>query len=239
MKYFEMHDEVYEKLSKEGKVSWDGMESPEDLFNHEINIALAKRVDHYFPEKKGKMAIDFGCGTGTAALYLASLGFDVKGFDVSPKAIEMANQNKVFLNLKGTFEARDLTTLSNMCSDFTVDSSLLHCLVDQNHRAKFFNLCSDLTFIHTMIESKDMSDMLDRDYLTLKDGILWSTGPKRWTMDWHEINGRQMFKHRRVCKEEEFLKEIEANGFDVLEYHLKPFARSTDTFVGWIRRKKE
>ncbi len=236
MKYFDMHDEVYKKLSEEGKVSWDGFQKPEELFEHEVNIALAEKIDKYFPEKKGINAVDFGCGTGTAALYLASLGFNVQGYDVSPIAIEMANKNKEYLGLKANFEAKDLTTLTNVEADLTVDSSLLHCLVDEEHRNKFFALSSNLTFIHTMIESDDMSYMLDRDYLTLKDGILWSTGPDRWDMDWHIINGRKMFKHRRICKEDEFLNEVKNNGFKMLEYYLKPQERSTYTLVGWMKR---
>lgn len=237
MKYFEMHDEVYEKLALDGKVSWDGLKSPEQLLGHEINLAISERIDHYLPQKNLKKAIDFGCGTGTAALYLATLGFDVLGYDVSPKAIEIANQNKTKLNLNATFAVADLTELERVNADFSVDSSLLHCLVDIQHRKKFFSLCADLTFIHTMIESEDMSDLLSGDYLTLKDGILWSTGPDRWQMDWHDIDGRQMFKHRRISTLEDFLKEVESNGFEVLEYCLKPNERSSDTFVGWIKRK--
>jgi predicted RNA methylase len=238
MKYFEMHDEVYEGLAKNGKVSWDGGDSPEKLFNHEINIALAERIDHYFPQKEGKKAIDFGCGTGTAALYLSSLGFSLRGFDVSPKAIDMANQNKEALNLKAEFKACDLTELSGLEADLTVDSSLLHCLVDSDHRKKFFELCSDLTFIHTMIEAEDMSEMTDQDYLTFKDGVLWSTGPDRWDMDWHDIDGQKMFKHRRISSEKEFLQEVKDNGFEILEYYLKSQEKSSSTLVGWIKRKK-
>lgn len=237
MKYFEMHDEVYESLAKNDKVSWDGIDSAEKLFGHEVNIALAERIDHYFPQKVGVKAIDFGCGTGTASLYLAKLGFDVKGFDVSPKAIEMANKNMKALNLKAQFKACDLTELTDLDADFTVDSSLLHCLVDWEHRKRFFELCADTTFIHTMIEANDMSEMTDRDYLTFQDEVLWSTGPDRWDMDWHDIDGRKMFKHRRIRSEKDFLQEVEDNGFVMLEYYLKPQEKSSYTLVGWIKRK--
>lgn len=238
MKYFDMHNEVYEKLSEDGKISWDGFEKPEELYNHEVNVALAERIDHYFPVKSGVRAIDLGCGTGTASLYLANLGFDVKGFDVSPKAVEIAIQNMNDLKLNVDFNACDLTELNNLEADFTVDSSLLHCLVDWEHRKRFFDLCADITFIHTMIEAQDMSEMTERDYLSFHDGILWSTGPDRWDMDWYEIDGRKMFKHRRICSEEIFLKEVEENGFEMMEYYLKTQERSSSTLVGWIRRKK-
>lgn len=233
-----MHDEVYENISRIGKVSWDGLDTAEELFNHEINLAIAKRVDHYFPKKENKKAIDFGCGTGTVTLYLANLGFEVKGFDISPKAIEMANENKTALKLNAEFKACDLTQLNNLEADLTVDSSLLHCLVESEHRRKFFDLCSDLTFIHTMIESEDMSEMTGREHLTFKDGILWSTGPDRWEMDWHNIDGRKMFKHRRISSEKGFLQEVEKNGFEVLEYDLKVNEKNPCTLIGWIKRKK-
>lgn len=128
--------------------------------------------------------------------------------------------------------------MGHLDADFTVHSSLLHCLVDWDHRKRFFELCADITFIHTMIEAEDMSEMTDRDCLTFQGGILWSTGPDRWDMDWHVIDGRKMFKHRRISSEVGFLKEVKENGFEILEYYLKPQKRSSYTMVGWIRRKK-
>ena len=35
-------------------------------------------------------AVDFGCGTGTTSVYLASLGWDVVGVDFAPNAITRA-----------------------------------------------------------------------------------------------------------------------------------------------------
>lgn len=161
----------------------------------------------------------------------------MQGFDVSPKAIQIANKNKAALNLNAHFEARDLNSLSNIHADLSVDSSLLHCLVDQDHRTHFYSLCSGLTFIHTMTESDDMSEVRDDAYFTLKDGVLWSTGPERWKMDWHEVDGRPMFKHRRILKERELIEEIKANGHQVLEYEVLPSEKSTNTFIGWIKKE--
>lgn len=41
--------------------------------------------------RKGKV-LDVGMGEGTNAVYLAQMGFNVKGFDISPKAIEHAKK---------------------------------------------------------------------------------------------------------------------------------------------------
>src|SRR5256885_1552252 len=40
----------------------------------------------------GRKAIVVGCGLGDDARYLAELGFDVTGFDISPTAIEWAKR---------------------------------------------------------------------------------------------------------------------------------------------------
>jgi hypothetical protein len=35
-----------------------------------------------------------------------------------------------------------------------------------------------------------------------------------------------------------FLKEVEENSFEMMEYYLKPQEKSSYTLVGWIKRKK-
>jgi 2-polyprenyl-3-methyl-5-hydroxy-6-metoxy-1,4-benzoquinol methylase len=42
---------------------------------------------------KSCKTIDLGCGTGNYSIYLASLGFEVTGIDISPTAIEIAQEN--------------------------------------------------------------------------------------------------------------------------------------------------
>ena len=44
-------------------------------------------------EVKPCKTIDFGCGAGNYAIYLAGKGFDATGVDFSPTAIQMANEN--------------------------------------------------------------------------------------------------------------------------------------------------
>lgn len=53
-------------------------------------------------------AIDLGCGTGTNALWLAQQGFDVTGVDLSPLAIQQAQERAQRLGLKVTLVAADL-----------------------------------------------------------------------------------------------------------------------------------
>jgi len=43
-------------------------------------------------DNDGSLILDLGCGTGRHVVYLTRRGFDVYGFDTSPKAISMAQE---------------------------------------------------------------------------------------------------------------------------------------------------
>jgi 2-polyprenyl-3-methyl-5-hydroxy-6-metoxy-1,4-benzoquinol methylase len=62
--------------------------------------------------------IEVGCGEGTPLLNLAQMGFDVTGFDISPKMVEMAKAN---------FVANNLDPEKIFCGDVEFPSSLAKC----------------------------------------------------------------------------------------------------------------
>ncbi|KQC05610.1 MAG: methyltransferase type 12 [Methanoculleus sp. SDB] len=74
-------------------------------------------------------AIDFGCGTGNYALYLASRGFDVTGIDKSAAAIRMAEEKARERGIACRFLVADilgdLQGLVGPC-DFAYDWEVLH-----------------------------------------------------------------------------------------------------------------
>lgn len=74
-------------------------------------------------------AIDFGCGTGNYATYLAGRGFDVTGVDISPTAIRFANENAKKAGVDCIFVAADvLGSLDEIGGHFgfAYDWELLH-----------------------------------------------------------------------------------------------------------------
>jgi len=73
--------------------------------------------------------IDFGCGTGNHAVYLAGKGFDVTGVDLSETAIRVAENSAARNNVRCTFVAADvLGSLDDVPEnfDFAYDWELLH-----------------------------------------------------------------------------------------------------------------
>jgi cyclopropane fatty-acyl-phospholipid synthase-like methyltransferase len=243
MKYYEMHEDVYQDLTSKGYVSWDRKKEVKELLEHETNIGISKNLSQFIKETEGKKALDLGTGTGTSALFLSTLGFDVTGYDISATAIDMAKENAKKLNLKINFEVKDLLNFSDKQSyNLIVDSCLLHCIVfDEERKRLFESVQSSLTqngyfFIHTMIESEDMSEMTDKDYLFLEEEILWSTGKATWEMDWHDLNGKKVFAHRRIRSLENLKNEFEKNGFKVVDFEINHMENNISTFLGWLQK---
>jgi SAM-dependent methyltransferase len=73
--------------------------------------------------------VDFGCGAGNYAVWLATRGFDVTGIDISPSAIELARKNAERQKVACTFLVADvLGDLREVAGpfDFAFDWELLH-----------------------------------------------------------------------------------------------------------------
>lgn len=243
MKYYDMHEDAYQQLKAKDKISWDGQTDAEELIDHEINQAIGEKLSDFIKDFENKKAIDLGTGTGTCALNLARLGFQVKGYDLSETAIGLAKENAEKLKVSAEFEVADITTIKTADKvDLVVDSSLLHCLVGKEDRANFFKLAHDLLnddgylFLHTMIEGDDMSTMTDRDYLFYEDHILYSTGPDRWDMDWQQIQGHRVFPHRWITTEAMLEEELKRTGFKLVHSEVEKQEKSSGTLKGWLQK---
>lgn len=101
--------------------------------------------------------IDLGCGSGSYAIYLASLGFDVTGIDISSSIIEIAKKNAKDRGMICNFIVGDvLHDLSNFKEnfDFAYDWELLHHIFPKERKkhvkgvwellnpgGKYFSVC--------------------------------------------------------------------------------------------------
>jgi len=81
--------------------------------------------------------IDLGCGTGNYSIYLASVGFDVTGIDISPTAIKIAQENAKKKGIKCNFLVADVLGNLNEVKgkfDFAYDWELLHHIFPEQRR---------------------------------------------------------------------------------------------------------
>jgi methyl halide transferase len=63
-------------------------------------------------------AIEFGCGTGSNAVWLALQGFDVTGIDISPLAIAAANDRAKHAGVSVRFLCADVTEMPDLGPPF-------------------------------------------------------------------------------------------------------------------------
>jgi SAM-dependent methyltransferase len=118
-------DEIYRTTPVE-RIPWHIETPPEAL----VKLIESGRV-------KPCKAIDLGCGTGNYAIYLAKIGFDVTGVDISPTAIKIATENAKKHGVKCKFIVADvLGDLSEITEtfDFAYDWELLHHIPPRKRR---------------------------------------------------------------------------------------------------------
>jgi SAM-dependent methyltransferase len=124
-------DEIYRNIPLE-EIPWN-IETPPDALVELVNNGKVK------PCK----TIDLGCGTGNYAIYLASVGFDVTGIDISSTAIKIAKENAKKKRAKGNFlVANVLSKLDEVKErfEFAYDWELLHHMFPEQRRTYVENV---------------------------------------------------------------------------------------------------
>jgi SAM-dependent methyltransferase len=109
--------EDWDKHYVDGQAPWDSGVPSKEL----IRILDEVKIK---PCRAGEL----GCGTGTNSIYLASRGFDVTGFDLSPTGLARARQKAVEANATVRFVEADLCkfTLDVPPFDFVFDRGCYH-----------------------------------------------------------------------------------------------------------------
>jgi 2-polyprenyl-3-methyl-5-hydroxy-6-metoxy-1,4-benzoquinol methylase len=77
--------------------------------------------------------LDVGCGTGENTLYLASLGFEVRGIDAAPSAIKKAKEKAKKRGIKVKFLVGNVLKLQLLQNKFDtiIDCGLFHVFPDE------------------------------------------------------------------------------------------------------------
>jgi len=110
-------DRIYRNMPLE-EIPWN-IETPPDTL---VELVESGKV-------KPCKAIDLGCGAGNYATYLANMGFDVTGVDISPSAIKTAKENAEKRGVKCKFLVADVLGVLDEVRetfDFAYDWQLLH-----------------------------------------------------------------------------------------------------------------
>lgn len=84
-------------------------------------------------------ALEIGCGTGTNALFLASLGYEVVGVDLAPRAVARARARAAEAGVAVVFQEADVLVdpLPGGPYDLVFDRGCLHVFDEAAERARF------------------------------------------------------------------------------------------------------
>jgi SAM-dependent methyltransferase len=96
--------------------------------------------------KQPGRALDLGCGTGTALIYLARHGWQVAGVDFSPQALELARAKAQHADVKVDLHLGDVSRLDFLRApfDLILDIGCLHGL-DRESRTRYAEQLRRLT----------------------------------------------------------------------------------------------
>lgn len=187
MKYYQSFEKVYSKGLSE-------LPSPNDSLLEFYNQEIKKRLKAH-----PLNILEVGCGTQSIFCH-ESGDFDVLGIDVSPSAIELANQNNTSKKIK--YECLDVTELDfNEQFDLVYDSHCFHCLTDSLDREKALkNIYKALKpggifALETMTSHKLMS--FDPPYL-FQDNILYRLFTNASFVDLKFFDGAPFLPVRRI-----------------------------------------
>ena len=138
-------DNIYKSLPV-SSIPWNNEVPPDLLLNtvNKFNIKPCK-------------AIDIGCGIGNYSVYLASLGFDMTGIDISDEAIRLAELNAMKKGISCNFRSIDMLEEHGIWKnkfDFAFDYEVLHHIFPDkrnifiknvynllNKNAKYLSVC--------------------------------------------------------------------------------------------------
>lgn len=215
--YYAEHQAAYERLAREGKSEWN------DLFNDDRfpqaqaqaqaqawtsdhgNQAFLESALSRLDVPSGARVLEYGCGTGRTACFLAGAGFRVHAVDLIPTAITMARRFAAERGLAIDFEVSDICkTTFDASYALVVDGFCLQSIVTTEHRSKLFAAVRSALdpHGHYLISTAmyDPNRVYEEDSYDPTTGIVLHKG----------------MPHRRHLRPEALRAELELHGFRIV-----------------------
>ncbi|HLT62003.1 MAG TPA: class I SAM-dependent methyltransferase, partial [Microlunatus sp.] len=139
-RYYEAeHFVAYARIRGAGLSRWNDLheDRPGDYDDFD-GRAFLERVLPTGTDHRGMRALEYGCGTGAAACFLARRGFAVTAVDLVPDAIALARRFAAERGLVITFAVQDVcrwTDDGDHC-DLVLDNLCLQSIVTDDDRSR-------------------------------------------------------------------------------------------------------
>ncbi len=215
---YEGHDQIYAKLKERNKIGWSNEEGYNEFIltiQPMINLEFRGKINDFYGFPKSGKLLEVGCGAGNIVSYFAKKGYECTGVDISKTAINWAKEKAIENNLEIDFFISDITDMSFLGDesfDIVIDGRCLHCIIGED-RKKFYAEIKRLLskkghlIIYTMV-----ADFVGEKFKKSFDETT------RCLIS--EINNEKIAT-RYIGTKEIVLKEVEENGFEILEYFFR------------------
>jgi len=222
--YWAEHESAYRRIAQEGMNQWNDLYQearPGDFANR----AFLERVLPRLGLSGGADALEYGCGTGLTACFLAAQGFSVDAFDLIPQAISLAERHARDRGVHVNFSVHDVCALANepvvKQYDLIVDSYCLQSIVLDEDRASLLGAVhARLKSVGYYVLSTAMFDpervYEDEFRYDEPTGICYELAASYSEDGAIEIDGSSYRPHRRHLKPPALHQELTQSGFRVI-----------------------
>jgi 2-polyprenyl-3-methyl-5-hydroxy-6-metoxy-1,4-benzoquinol methylase len=222
MRYYEReHFDGYARIKSEGLGQWSDLHEALDGFDGFPNRPFLERVLPGVRLDDHTQVLEYGCGTGPAACYLAERGYEVHGIDLVPDAIDVACRHAAERNLSIRFEVADICRWESAEQyDIILDSFCLQSIVLDTDRDPVLNgVRRRIKAGGRYVLSTAMYDPgrnYEDDYYDSVTGIVWllTDTPQD---DAQRIGQSWYLPHRRHLTPAALRAELESHGFRIIE----------------------
>jgi len=223
MRYYEReHFDAYARIKAEGLEQWSDLHANMDGFHDFPNRFFLERA---LPElTRGEVArvLEYGCGTGPAACYLAERGYEVHGIDLVPDAIDLARRRAAERGLSIRFEVDDICRWGEDPEryDIVLDSFCLQSIVLDADRDRVLDgvrrrLKPDGRYVLSTAMYEPDRDYGD-DHYDPETGIEWVLTAEPHD-DARRIGQSWYLPHRRHLTAAALRGELEGHGYRLIE----------------------
>ena len=231
MRYYQAeHEAAYRKIEQLGYTQWNDLfnQSGAWTYDHFQNRPFLERVlprlDLSAPS--ATRVLEYGCGTGPAACFLAARGFQVDAIDLIPEAIAIARRMAKERGVRVAFSVADICALASepvtMRYDLVLDSYCLQSIVTDRDRGAVFSAVRARLkprgsyVISTALRVPGRHDEPGFFY-DASTGIYYREVPDGSVAEHAvEIDGRWHIPHRRHLSADALRDELVSAGFHVL-----------------------
>ena len=229
--FYPEHEEAYARIEREGKSGWDELHGGTGFDDFSSRAFLEQALPTLGLRPGGTDVLEYGCGTGPGACFLAARGYRVDAVDLIPRAIELARRFAAKRGLAIEFRVQDMCALADEPPakryDLVVDSYCLQSIVTDADRARLFAAVRARVkpggryLISTAMydperryeEGEDIYDEATGVVLCALEGAAERHRDAEGAV---QVGGRCYLLHRRHLKPEALRAELARNGFAVL-----------------------